>query len=96
MTILPLAADSVAVKVMFDVPALPSTSETSLITIEANGSSSVIVPIPWLSAIVTFTGTVRFTKNVSSISSKTSPTIGTEIVFVTCPGRNVSVPEVEV
>ena len=38
----------------------------------------------------------RLTKNVSSTSSVVSPTIGTEIVFVPCPGVNVSVPEVVV
>ena len=38
----------------------------------------------------------RLTKNVSSTSSVVSPTTGTEIVFVPCPGVNVSVPEVVV
>ena len=96
MTVFPLDPDRVTVNVRFDVPELPSVKATSLIVIEGSGSSSVIVPTPWVSAIVTFTGTVRFTTNVSSISSIVSPTTGTDTVFVTWPGVNVSVPEVVV
>ena len=81
---------------MLAVPALPSASDMSLIVRDGGGSSSTIVPIPWLSAIVALVGTERFTKNASSISSSTSPTTGTDTVFVTCPGVNVSVPEVVV
>ena len=56
----------------------------------------MIVPIAWLSAIVTFVAPLRFTTNVSFGSSIVSPTIGTVIVCVVVPGANVSVPEVVV
>ena len=38
------------------VPALPSVTVTSLIESAGGGSSSVIVPTPWPSAIVAFDG----------------------------------------
>jgi hypothetical protein len=51
VTALPLAADSVTVKVAVVVPALPSVTETSFTDRVGAGSSSVIVPIPWASLI---------------------------------------------
>ena len=56
------------------------------------GSSSVIVPVPWLSAIVAFVGFDRLAANVSSNSSRVSPTMGTVKVLVRTPGANESVP----
>ena len=82
--------------VMLAVPASPSVTLWSLIVSDGAGSSSVIVATPWLSAIVALVGPDRLTTNVSSISSSTSPTTGTEIVFVAWPGVNVSVPDVVV
>ena len=67
-------------------PRCPPSSETSLIVSEGRGSSSRIVPTPWASAIEAFVAPDRLTKNVSSTSSVVSPTTGTEIVFVPCPG----------
>ncbi len=96
VTVLPLAAESVAVNVMLAVPALPSVSETSLMVSDGAVSSFTMVPAPWLSAIVAFVAPDRFTTYVSLGSSVRSPTIGTGTVCTTCPGRNVSVPLVVV
>ena len=52
----------------------------------------MIVPMPWLSAIVAFVGFDRFAVNVSSNSSRVSPTTGTVKVLVTTPGANETVP----
>ena len=93
MTVLPLAADSVAVNVAVTVPASTSVTVTLLIDERSGvGSLSTIVPTPWLSAIVAFTGLERFATNVSSNSSSVSPTTGTVNVRVSTPGLNVSVP----
>ena len=59
----------------------------------AGGASSFrIVPRPSPSAIVAWTGFVRFTKKVSSPSKKLSPKTGTVSVTVDSPGSKVSVP----
>jgi hypothetical protein len=54
---------------------------------------SAIVPTPSLSEIVAFTGPARLTRNVSSISSSTSPLTRTVTVFVVSPATNVTVPD---
>ena len=59
-------------------------------------SSSVIVPVPWASAIVTLTPLVRLTVKVSFNSSTISPITTTDIVCVVVPGAKVRVPEVAV
>ena len=92
MTVLPLTADRVAVNVAVTDPASTSVTVTLLMPTLGVGSLSTIVPTPWLSAIVAFTGLERFATNVSSNSSRTSPTTGTVNVRVTTPGLNVSVP----
>ena len=92
MTILLLAADNVAVNVAVTVPASTSVTVTLLMTRPGVGSLSTIVPTPWLSAMVAFTGLERFATKVSSNSSRVSPTMGTVNVRVRTPGLNVSVP----
>ncbi len=86
----PAALVSVTGKSMNVVPELPSTREAS--TTAIRGSSSTIVPTPWLSGNVAFTGVNRSTKNVSSCSSIRSPKTATWIGLFTSPGRKVSVP----
>ena len=79
MTFWPLGAESETAKLAFDVPALPSVSDTSLMTIEGAASLSVIVPVPVgtvMSAVAGGCGFVRLTVNVSFASSSRSPTIG--------------------
>ena len=73
-------------KVALTVPALPSVTVTSSIESVGSGSSSVIVPTPWPSAIVAFVGFERLTKNVSFASSSRSPLTSTVTVFVVWPG----------
>ncbi len=89
--VLVLAFDSETVKLAGVVPLFPSTTETSLIVIET-GSSSVIVPTPWASAIVTPVGVgiVRLTTNVSFPSLSVSPLTVTATVLLVCPGVKVS------
>ncbi len=52
----------------------------------------MIVPTPGPSAIVAFVGSLRVTVNVSSSSSSRSLVIGTVIVWVVRPGREVQRP----
>ena len=58
----------VTVNVAVVVPPFVSTTDTSLTEKEGAGSPLVIVPTPWASEIVAFTGNVRLTTNVSGIS----------------------------
>ncbi len=53
----------------------------------------MIVPVPWLSRIVAFVGTLRLTRRVSFGSAFTSPFTVTLTGWVVTPGANVSVPE---
>ena len=55
-------------------------------------SSLVMVPTPWLSAMVALTAPLRLTKKVSFASGTVSPITGTVIVCVVAPGVKVSVP----
>ena len=64
------------------VPASPSAVATLSTLTVGRGSLSTIVPTPWPSAIVAFTGLERSATNVSSNSSRVSPTIGTVNVRV--------------
>ena len=61
VTVCPLAAESVTVKVAVVVPALPSVTVTSSIDRVGGASSSVMVPAPEPSAIVALAGLVRLT-----------------------------------
>ena len=79
-------------KAALTVPALPSVTVTSLIESVGGGSSSVIVPTPWASAIVALAGLVRLTRNVSLVSSSRSPLTETVIVCVVWPGAKVRSP----
>ena len=78
------------------MPELPSTTVTLPIEIVGGVSSLVMVPRPWLSTIVALTAPERFTKNVSFASFSASPTTGTVMVCVVCPGAKVTVPDVVV
>ncbi len=76
-----LAADSVMVKFIAVVPALPSTCARSAIdTVGTAASSLVIVPVPSPSLIVALTGAVRLTTNVSVGSLVVSPLTCTVMV----------------
>jgi hypothetical protein len=96
VTCLPEAELSVTVKAAFVVPELPSVTVTSLIESAGSGSSSVIVPTPWLSVMVAFTAPERFRVKVSLSSSIVSPRTGTVMVPVVEPATMVSVPLVDV
>ncbi len=87
--VLALAFERVTVKLAAVVPLFPSSTETSLIVIET-GSSSVIVPTPWASAIVALAGLVRLTLKVSLFSFRVSPLTVTATVLVVWPGAKVS------
>ena len=82
-------------KVAEAVPELPSATDALPIEMVGGASSLVIVPTPWLSAIVALTAPERFTKNVSSASLTVSPTTGTKIFWVVCPGVKANDPEVD-
>ena len=56
MTVWPLAAHRLTVKIALTVPALPSVTVTSLIEMVGASSSSVMVPMPWPSRIVALVG----------------------------------------
>jgi hypothetical protein len=56
VTVRPLGTDSATSKFMFVVPASPSATDTSLMTIDGGASLSVMVPVPIAVAIVTFVG----------------------------------------
>ena len=77
------------------VPA-PSFTLTSSIARDGATSSSVIVPVPWLSLMMAFVGLLRFRVNVSSGSSSTSPAISKVIVPESEPAGMLKVPEVDV
>ncbi len=93
MTVWPLAADSVTVKVAGEVPALPSFNDTSLMLRVGVASSSVIVPVPTAAPSVALVGLVSVTVNVSLASSSRSPFTSTVTVWLVSPGANVSVPD---
>ena len=56
------------------------------------GSSSMMVPTPWPSAMVALVGLLRLTKKVSFGSPRRSPLTGTVMVLLVSPGAKVSVP----
>ena len=88
-----LAFDSETVNVAAIVPALPSVTDTSLMEIVGCASSLLIVPTPWLSAIVAFVALDRFTLKVSFGSNTVSPLTVTLIGCEVWPAVNVKVPE---
>ena len=59
------------------VPALPSTTVTSLIDSEGSGSSLTMVPTPWPSATMALITLVTLTKKVSDGSLSVSPLTST-------------------
>ena len=63
-----------------------SVTPASPIEISGGGSSSRIVPMPWLSAIVAFVGAERLTKKVSSGSSSVSPVTAIAMIPWVDPG----------
>ena len=71
-TVLPLAAESVTVRVAVVEPELPSVAVASLIDNEGAGSSSVIITVPCASEMVAFVEAVRLTRIVSLFSSGVS------------------------
>jgi len=62
LTVCPLGAESVTVKLALTVPELPSVTVTSLIDRIGRPSSSMIVPIPCESAMVAFVGAERLSE----------------------------------
>ena len=94
MTVSPLAAESDTVKVALTVPLSPSVTVTLLTESVGWASSSVIVPTPIPSAIVTLDGFDRLSVNVSFASSSVSPWTRTVTCFVVSPAAKLSVPEV--
>jgi hypothetical protein len=92
----PLGADSDTVNVAFVIPTSPSTTLTSLTERVGIASSSLIVPVPCASWIVTLTPFVRLNVNVSFASSSRSPMTGTETCCDVWPAVNVAVPLVAV
>ena len=78
--------------VAFVVPMSPSTTLTSLTESAGVGSSSLIVPVPCASAIVTLTAFVRLSVNVSFASSRTSPLTSTVTCWAVWPAVKVAVP----
>jgi hypothetical protein len=94
VTARPLAGVSVTVKVAATVPEFPSVTVTSLIESAGSASSSVIVPMPWLSVIDALTAFVRLSANVSFASSSTSPLTITATCFAVSPAAKLTVPVV--
>ena len=80
------------VKIALIVPELPSVTATSLIESAGVPSSSVMMPVPWLSRNVALDGLERLTKKVSFASSRRSPLTDTVTDLVVSPAANVSVP----
>jgi uncharacterized membrane protein len=91
VTVAPAAGRRLTVKVMLAEPALPSVSATSLMVMDDVPSSSTMVPVPWLSAMVALVGELRLTTKVSFTSSSVSPITGTLKFWVVTPALNVSV-----
>ena len=76
------------------MPEFPSVTVTSPTEIVGGASSSVIVPMPWPSAIVALTGSARLAANVSSTSSSVSPIVCTVNWRVVTPGLKTRLPPV--
>src|SRR3954469_19974854 len=68
-----------------------SATVISPMLIVGSGSSSLIVPTPWLFANVALTGTLRLTRNVSLTSEIVSPLTVTLTFCDWMPAGNVSV-----
>ena len=76
----PLTAESVTVKVSFDVPLLPSAWLTLLMLSVGVASLSLIVPVAVAVPMVPTDTLESVTVNVSLFSSSVSPTTGTATV----------------
>ncbi len=88
-----LGAERATPKTALVVPALPSATVTLPIDSTGRASLSLMVAIPWASAIVAFTGDERFAEKVSFGSCAVSPFTATESVRERDPAGMVSVPE---
>ena len=86
--------ESLTTNVATACPESPSVIVTSVIDSDGAASSSVMVPSAWLSEMLALIAFDKFSKNVSLASSKTSPLIGTVIVFEVAPAAIVRTPEV--
>jgi hypothetical protein len=93
--VLLLGALRLTLKLALTVPVFPSVTVTLPTETVGGGSSSVIVPTPVPSAMVTLTASDRLTVKVSSISSSVSPLTRTVAVFVVWPGENTRLPPVD-
>ena len=69
---------------------MPLGSDAGLIV--TGTSSLVMVPRPWLSAMVALVAPLRLTKKVSFASGTVSAITGTVIVRVVWPGVKLSAP----
>ena len=93
VTGLPLACESVTVKVAGVVPELPSVTEASLIVMVGGASSSLMVTMPVPSSMVALLGVESVTENVSLGSSTRSPTMVTGTTRLVTNGAKVIIPE---
>ena len=97
MTVWPLTADKLTVKVASTGVPSPSTTVTPTTDSDGTPSSSMMVaiPDPAESETEALTAVDKSTVNVSEVpSSWSSPSTSTETVFVNSPGEKVSVPDV--
>jgi hypothetical protein len=73
VTVCPLAGARLTVNLAFVFPESPSNTDTSPIESSGSGSSSEIVPTPWLPTIVTLIAFERLMLKVSAASFSRSP-----------------------
>ena len=92
VTVLPLGADKVTVKVALTEPVSPSTTDVSAMLSAGGPSSSWMVPTPWPSEMIALVALLRVTVKVSSGSSVVSSFTVTVMNFWVSPGLKVSVP----
>ena len=91
-TVVPIAAERVAVNVAVSCPRSLRETETSLTERAGSGSSSVIVPSPEPSPIVAFEGLDRVMPKFSLPSARRSPFTVMPIVAVVAPAAIVRLP----
>ena len=92
-----VSPERVTVNTALVVPALPSSSETSLMENAGAGwttgpgpSSLTIVPVPYASFSVAFVGAVRLTTKFSFSSTAASPLTTTVTVLLVSPMANAT------
>jgi hypothetical protein len=91
VTVRPLLLERDTVKVMFDVPVLPSVRVTFPMETAGAASLSVMVPVAVAVPRVALVGELRVTVKVSLASSMVSPTMGTVKALEISPGLKVRV-----